>query len=119
MSLELPPELESTVREYAEAEGVSINDLIARHFPPRMAKRDPVAHVKSLLAQWQQQDNTPTTLPAPNDGTLTPSEALFRKWDAEDALLTDEERQAQAEQWQQFQQGINAERAANGMRLIF
>ncbi|MGH2344774.1 MAG: hypothetical protein ACRDG4_06080, partial [Chloroflexota bacterium] len=63
--------------------------------------------------------HTPVTAPAPNDGTLTPSEALFRQWEQEDAKLTDEERQAEEVRRQQFQQDINAQRAASGMRPIF
>jgi hypothetical protein len=40
-------------------------------------------------------------------------------WEQEDASLTEAERQANDELWRQFQQEINAERAASGMRPIF
>ena len=75
--------------------------------------------MRSLLRRWQQHDQTPTAAPAPNDGTLTPSEALFLQWEHEDATLSDEARQAEEERWQQFQQGIDAERRASGVRPIF
>ncbi|MBC8142580.1 MAG: hypothetical protein H7Y38_14200 [Armatimonadetes bacterium] len=78
-----------------------------------------LAHARALISKWQTADNTPTAAPAPNDGTTSPSEALFRQWEREDELLTDEDREAQARLWEQFQQGINAERAASGTRLIF
>lgn len=119
MSLELAPEVENTVREYAEAEGVSINDLIARTFPPRTARRDPAEHVRNLLSQWQQQDGTRFAQPAPNDGAMTPSEALFQKWVEEDEQMSEAERQLHAESWEKFKQDVNSERDAAGMRLIF
>jgi hypothetical protein len=53
MSLELAPEAESRLREYAEAEGISVSTLIDRHFPPIQPRRDPAARVRALLAQWQ------------------------------------------------------------------
>jgi hypothetical protein len=116
MSLELSPQAESILQEEASRAGVSVDTLIERTFAPR---RNPVARVQALLTEWQQQDKTPTAETASPHGNLTPSEALFRKWEAEDAGLTEEEQQAQAAQWEQFQRGINAERKAAGMRLIF
>jgi len=117
----LAPETESRIQEYAIHEGINADEAINQllRFVTSSAPRDPVAHVRNLLAQCQQQDGTPVAQPAPNDGSLTPSEALFRKWDAEDAQLNDADRQAQAELWEQFQQGINAERAATDMRPVF
>jgi len=44
---------------------------------------------------------------------------LFRQWEREDADLTDEERRIEQARWHQFQQGIDAERLASGMRPIF
>ncbi len=121
MSLELNPDVERQVVERARAAGTTVSDYIARLLQAAapVAALDPAARVRSLLYQWQQQDHTPTAAPAPNDGTLTPSEALFRQWEQEDATLTDEERQVEEERWQQFQQGINAQRLASGMRPIF
>ena len=107
--------------ERAEVAGISASDYIARLLLgtiPRIVPA-PVARVRDLLREWQQDDHTPTVAPAPDHGTLTPSEALFRQWEREDAALTDEERRVEEAQWHQFQQGIDAERLASGMRPIF
>ena len=121
MALELSPEVERQVLERARAAGITADDYLARLLQAAdpVAPPDPVAQVRSLLHQWQQLDHTPTAAPAPNDGTLSPSEALFRQWEREDAAMSDEARQAEEECWQQFQQGIDAERRASGMRPIF
>jgi hypothetical protein len=118
MSLDLNPEVESQVLERARAAGTTASEYIARLLrsdAPAPSPSDPIARVREL----RQQDDTPTALPPPNDGTMTPSEALFRQWEREDAALTDEERQAEEALWQQFQQGINAERDVAGMRRLF
>lgn len=121
MSLDLHPDIERQVLVRAAAAGISANDYIARLLEATTptAESDPVARVRGLLHDWQQQDHTPSAAPAPNDGSLTPSEALFRQWEQEDASLTDEERQTAEEWWQEFQRDINAERAAAGMRPVF
>ena len=121
MPLDLSPEVEHQVLARARAAGTTANDYIARLLQAAVpdTSADSLARIRSLLAEWQKQDNTPIALPAANEGALSASEALFRQWEQEDATLTDEERQAQEELWQQFQLGINAERAAAGMRAIF
>jgi hypothetical protein len=123
MSLELTPEAETILRQQAEREGVSIDELVMRTFTKRQSAQSAVSEaeqerVLALLRQWQH-DTPPVASPAPNDGTLTPSEALFRQWEQEDAALTDEQRAEQEKLWQDYQQGINEERAAAGMRSIF
>jgi hypothetical protein len=65
--------------------------------------RDSAEHVDDLISLWQHQDGTPVARPAPNDGTMTPSEALFRKWASEDALLTADEAEAEARFWKELQ----------------
>lgn len=50
--------------------------------------RDPKARVRALLAEWQAQDNTPRLPPLPARGAETPTQALFRKWEMEDATMT-------------------------------
>lgn len=91
MSLELAPEVENTVREYAEAEGVSINDLLARTFPPR---RPPVA---------------------PDDPVLVFLNSRLRE--AEDAS-PEEEVEAESG-WQSFARNMNDNRRVNGERLVY
>lgn len=60
------------------------------------------SHVNALLHKWQHDDNTPVAQPAPNDGTMTASEALFKKWAAEDALLTPEEVEEETKFWKDY-----------------
>jgi hypothetical protein len=123
MSLELSPEIEQVVRERATAEGVSVNDLLARTFAPEMADvrppNDPIAHVRALLAGWQASDHTPSLPQAPPRSGETPTEALFRMWEEEDAHLTDKEVESEEQLWEAFQQGINATRSEQGMRRLF
>ena len=122
MSLDLAPEIENSVRAQAESEGITIDDLLARHFPPQLTQDDPVHRVRRLLSLWRQQDGTPPasiTASDSADAGLTPSEALFQKWDAEDALLSEAERQAQRDEWADFQKSINTARAEAGMRPVF
>ena len=89
MPLDVAPEVESTVREYAAAEGVSIDELLARHFPPRrVADDDPV--LQFLNERLRQIEN----------------------------MTEVEEEQADAE-WQKFKRGINENRRINGERLLY
>jgi hypothetical protein len=92
VSLDLEPDVERAVRERAAAEGATASEFIARLLKRRDAAPEPEA-----------------------DAT----EALFRQWDEEDAHMTDEERREEDRFWQEFARGINADRAAAGMRLIF
>lgn len=123
MSIDLTREVESWVRQRAAAEGVSVNDLLARTFAPEKQEAqsisDPKAHVQALRAKWQTDDQTPELPPVPMRQGETPTEALFRTWEEEDASLTDEERQAEDRLWEEFQKNINAERTQSGMRTIF
>ncbi|HVA92208.1 MAG TPA: hypothetical protein VNL71_20470 [Chloroflexota bacterium] len=90
MALELNPEIERQVLELAQAAGTTANDYVAGLLQAAdpTASPDPATRVRELLHQWQQYDRTPTASPAPNDGALTPSEALFRQWEREDATLS-------------------------------
>ena len=62
MSLELSPEIEDVVRDQAAANGISVNDLLARTFAPQQniqPQTDPKAQVQALLNKWQAEDNMP------------------------------------------------------------
>jgi hypothetical protein len=121
MSLELSPEVENAVRERAEAEGLSVNDLLAHTFAPVMLPlpTNPKERVRVLLAKWRAEDNTPTPSPIPTRNGETPTQALFRKWEEEDALMTEEEREQETQFWEEFQESINNERKKAGMRKLF
>lgn len=123
MSLDLSPEIENVVRERAAAAGVSVNDLLARTFIQEKEQTrpviDPKEHVRALLAHWQAQDNSPILPPIPIQSGETPTQALFRKWENEDADMTEEEQEREERLWEEIQQSINAERTKTGMRTLF
>jgi len=81
--------------------------LIREHLPAAPSDNE----LDAKLRQWQEQDNT----------KLMPSRTateLFAEWDKEDANMTEEEREAEGQLWEDFQQGINKTRAELGMRLL-
>jgi hypothetical protein len=117
MSLELDPRAETILRQEAEREGVSIDELIVRRFArPQPAPQEAPApdvekeRVFARLAAWQRQDSTPFVLPIPNADTIKATEALFRQWDEEDANMTDAKRDAEDRFWEEFNQ--NQERVS-------
>ena len=130
-TLAVPADLFSRLPRIAEDRGTDPDQLAlnalsatvaeptnpARSAPPQ-DQRDRLAHARALIARWQQADNTPTAAPAPNDAAVTPSEALFKQWEREDEQLTEAQRGSRVLWWEQFQQGVNAERAASGMTPI-
>lgn len=123
MSLDVSPEIEIVVRERAAAAGVSVNDLLARTFgqekPQAPSPTDPKEHVRVLLAQWQAQDNTPILPPILPQNGETPTQALFRKWEEEDANRTEEEQEQDDKLWEDVQHSIDVERTKAGMRTLF
>ena len=114
MSLQISPDVENMVRERANAEGVSVEELLTRTFSLKQNDapqnntpiRDPKAHVQALLAQWQAQDNTPLVPPVATRPGETPTQALFRQWDEEAAHMTDAEKEAEDRLWTEIEQGL-------------
>jgi hypothetical protein len=108
MSLDLAPEVESTVRQYAEREGVSVDELLARAFPPVKSlsakpqnATDDADRVNTLLQSWQQEYSLP---PRPDGRVHTSTADLFAQWDAEDAALTPEDVEAERRLWEASQE---------------
>ena len=122
MSLDLSPEVETVVRDRAQALGVSVNDLLARTFAPEKTEaktvNDPEAHIQALLARWQTEDNTPILPPIPTLPGETPTQALFRKWAEEDARMTDEEREAEDQLWEDIDKGLRENGGKLRLRYI-
>jgi hypothetical protein len=59
MALDLAPDTERRVREYAEEQGVSIEILMVRAFPPRIPKPDQKSlDLAAIIRQWQMDDAT-------------------------------------------------------------
>ena len=81
-----------------------------------------------LAAQAVQQGIPPAEIvkrlvdehisPASESEETDPTMALFAQWAQEDADKTPEEIAAEDQLWQEFEQGINATRQAQGMRQL-
>lgn len=120
MSLELSLEIENVVRERAAAEGVSVNELLARAFAPNKAQTagDPKARVQALLTRWQAEDNTllmPPPSPHPGE---TPTQTLFRQWAEEDADRTDAQKKAEQRLWEEIEQGLQQNSGTLQLRMM-
>jgi len=110
MSLQLAPEVEQRVREQADAEGVSVSDLVARYFPPMPAtpprpeipdEETEIERVQALLTKWQAETGDAALM---NREHRTLAE-LSAQWAAEDALLTDEQREADHRLQEEYERG--------------
>lgn len=120
MTLEIAPDVAREIRENAAREGVSESDYLARlmqsaRLTPTdnfaVASADPAARVRALLTKLQEADGMPF---APT----IPAKTLFAQWDAEDANMTDEEREAEDRIWENYMQRLNETRATFGLRLL-
>ena len=132
--LDLKPEVENALREYAKEEGVSISDLLARTFAPRTAQAgqpqpkmdamdvpaNPDIPHQAVAPQIPRKAPRLQVLPRQQAKALNaPSIARLQAQLAEGAKATPEEAaQAEAE-WQDFKQAMNANRSATGERLLF
>lgn len=90
MSIELLPETEKAIRERAAAEGMTVEALLSRTFA-----ESPEERVNRKLREWQAE----TGFGSEGARENAPLRELFQKWAEEDALLTDEEREAQDRLW--------------------
>lgn len=87
--------------------------------PDELARLQAVARKEGVglaeLARRLVLQHLPATIQREEDPTL----ALFAQWDREDARMTPEEIEAARREFEAFKEGINAERARAGARLIF
>lgn len=107
MSLDLNPQTETILRVEAAREGVSIDDLIRRTFgkaePQSPVTEDPdKQRVFALLRERQREYG----LPVPPGG-YKPLGELFAEWNAEDAKMTNEEREEERRFWEDYERGRN------------
>jgi hypothetical protein len=124
LTIELTPEQESRLAAVARSRGLELAQLAQRlvteHLPENRpdpsdrAGLSPPERVRALVAEWQAQDNTPTLPPVATKEGETPTEALFRQWEEEDAAMTEEEREAEDRLWQDIEKGLAENR---GLRL--
>ena len=70
------------------------------------------------IAEFARKLVTEHLPPSPADAEADPTLALFALWEKEDAGKTLEEVAAEDQLWKEFEQGINATRQAQGMRLL-
>jgi hypothetical protein len=93
-----------------------VQGRIASQTSTEEKQSDPRNRVRELLAQWQAEDHTPLRSPTPARPGETPTQALFRKWAEEDALMSDEEKDAEDRLWEEIEKGIQENRLALGTR---
>ena len=118
MSLHVRPEVEKVVRERAAAEGVSVDDLLARTFVAGRDAGNPETRVRALLAQWQTEDSMGSRLPPHETDRELSGAAQFAQWRELDAAMTDAEREAEDRLWDEVARGIDETRALLGMRQL-
>lgn len=113
MQVDLTPSQEARLSAAARQTGVAPAELVKRlieeHLPYAPATDE--SGIDAILRQRQEQDGTALQ---PD----IPTQSLFAQWAEEDARMTDEEREAEARFWEEFEKGINETRAALGMRLL-
>jgi len=91
-----------------------VQGRIARQANIEKKESDSRDRVRELLAQWQTEDRTPLRSPIPARPGETPTQALFRKWEEEDARMSDEEKDAEDRLWEDIEKGIQEGRLALG-----
>ena len=70
------------------------------------------------LAEFARKLVTEHLPPLTTNEEADPTLALFAQWEREDANKTPEEIAAEDQLWNEFEQGINATRQAQGMRRL-
>jgi hypothetical protein len=94
LMVELSPDEEVRLAVAAQRAGLA---------PAELARRLVVEHLQSV----------------PDSREDDPTLALFAQWEEEDAQMTPEEIKQARREFEEFKQGINAERARAGARLIY
>jgi hypothetical protein len=93
--------------------------LIGRDTSPSGNTTDPRTQVRTLLAHWRAQDNTPIDLPKESRNGESSTEALFRAWEEEDSLRTRSEQEEQQALFEEFQSSVDMERKNSKVRTLF
>lgn len=101
--------LSAVAKQIGMAPAELIRRLALEHLPHVPADTD--GRIDALLRRWQEEDGT-DLMPD------VPTPALFARWAAEDAGMTDEEREAEDRLWRKVQESLNGTRAALRMRRL-
>ncbi|HEY3332317.1 MAG TPA: hypothetical protein VGK19_19970 [Capsulimonadaceae bacterium] len=92
MVVNLKPDVEEAIRQQAEIQGLSVEELLARTFRPVDTESRLITHLRALQAEYG--------MPAIESGKhCTSLTELMRAWDAEDSAMSDEERDAATRLW--------------------
>jgi hypothetical protein len=113
MRIDLTPAEAARLSAAARQTGHTPAELVKRLAFENLPDVPPTADdaVDARLRQWQEQDGRLLT---PD----VPARTLFAQWSEEDASMTDTERWAEDRLWEDFQESLNATRAALGMRQL-
>jgi hypothetical protein len=125
LSLDLSPAQETEILERAESVGISrelmqralSTPLLTQPTQPVKPNESAKERVSRLIAERQRADNTPVYEPIVREG-MTPTQALWKQWEEEDANLTPEEYAADWQFWDDVRQSMNEERLKAGRRPI-
>ena len=132
LTLNLEPEVEQRVRDYATDQNLSIEELIARTFPPRWVPSPPAQRGQGQVpdALSPAVSSAPAVTPRkaprlqvlPREQAITLNAASIQRLKAELAeganATPEEAAQAEAE-WQEFRQALNDNRRRSGEPLLF
>jgi hypothetical protein len=92
--------------------GLTSEQLVLKFVRQSLAADSPIEEMQRRMREWQQETET----------ELRPdisAHDLFARWAEEDSQMTEVEIAADEKLWQEYQQGIDEERAKSGMRLLF
>jgi len=121
--LELPPDVESNLRDYAIREGVSVNELIARTFPARQASRTvPQSRPPVGDSGERRRVALHAVLALPKEEINRRNARSIAHLEAElaDAVTaTPAEVEAADIEWEEHKRRMNAHRAVTGERPLF
>lgn len=107
----LSPSEEARLSDAALRSGLEPEEVVRKLLSEHLPGLGPNDELDNVLSDRQKKDNI----------KLMPSHTaaeLFGKWDREASLMTDAEREAEDQLWEDFQKGINETRAELGMRQL-
>lgn len=102
---------EAQLSDAASQTGMAPEAYVAKLVRAQLPRANTVDDLDARLRERQQGDKV-KLMP-----TRTAAE-LFAEWDRQGALMTEDERKAEEQLWEDFQMGINKTRAELGMRLL-
>lgn len=101
LTIDLSPSEEAQLSQVAKQTGLATEELVKKlvlaHLPARPAHDSDDLDAK--LRKWQEQDGTKLT---PD----IPAHSLFAQWAAEDAEMTQAEREAEDRLWEDLEKGL-------------